>query len=177
MTGIDYNSIRAEEDIRFHEVQWFRQPWLWIIILIVPCLCIWAFIQQIILDKPFGNNPASDTLLMVLCIIFGLGLPLLFLMLRLITEIRSDGVYYRFAPFHRSFRKILFEEIIKYEIRTYKPIREYGGWGIRYGSSGIAYNVSGNRGLQLELSGGKKILIGSQRPYELFEAIERVLKR
>jgi hypothetical protein len=39
---------------------------------------------------------------------------------------------------------------------------EYGGWGIKYGKMGKAYNVSGNRGVQLEFTDGKRLLIGSQ---------------
>jgi hypothetical protein len=35
----------------------------------------------------------------------------------------------------------------------------------------MAYNVSGNRGLQLELTNGKKILLGTQRPEEIAQAL------
>jgi hypothetical protein len=37
----------------------------------------------------------------------------------------------------------------------------------------MAYNVSGNRGVQLEFSNGKRLLIGSQRPEDLAAAISR----
>jgi hypothetical protein len=58
----------------------------------------------------------------------------------------------------------------------YSSLRDYGGWGIRYGSKGKAYNVSGSRGVRLELSNGKRLLIGSQRPEELSEAVAAALK-
>jgi len=61
-------------------------------------------------------------------------------------------------------------------VLTYSPISDYGGWGIRYGSIGKAYNVSGNRGVQLELLNGERILIGSQKPEELAAAIDLALK-
>ncbi|NVL91956.1 MAG: hypothetical protein HWN71_02845 [Desulfobacterales bacterium] len=54
---------------------------------------------------------------------------------------------------------------------TYNPLKDYGGWGIRYGRGGRAYNVSGNRGVYLELSNGKSLLIGSLQPEELARAI------
>lgn len=41
--------------------------------------------------------------------------------------------------------------------------RDYGGWGIRYGRKGKAFNVFGSRGLQLEFTNGKRLLIGSQK--------------
>jgi len=167
---------KENNNVLFREVQRFRQIWIWILVLLAPGICLWAFVQQIILGEPFGNNPASDIVLIILCIVVGLGLPLLFLVLKLTTEVQSDGIYYKFTPFHRSFRRIESESIAHHEVRTYRPIGEYGGWGIRYGPSGTAYNVSGNQGLQLYLSSGKNVLIGTQRPNELSEAVERALK-
>jgi len=90
----------------------------------------------------------------------------------LTTEVRRDGIYIRFSPLHRSFRKIPLVDLMRHEVRTYSPIREYGGWGIRYGRKGTAYNARGNRGVQLELSDGKQVLIGSQKPEELARAID-----
>jgi hypothetical protein len=55
--------------------------------------------------------------------------------------------------------------------RTYRPIRDYGGWGIKFGPKGWAYSVSGRQGVQLVLSGKRPLLIGSRRPDELAEAI------
>ena len=37
-----------------------------------------------------------------------------------------------------------------------------------------AYNVSGNRGVYLEYSDGKKLLIGSQKPEKFAEALDLV---
>ena len=39
---------------------------------------------------------------------------------------------------------------------------------------GIAYNVRGNKGVQLEFNDGKKVLIGSQRAKELEKAIRSI---
>ena len=47
-----------------------------------------------------------------------------------------------------------------------------GGWGFRWGSSGRAYNLRGNRGVQLTLADGGRLLLGSQRADELAAAIE-----
>ena len=63
-------------------------------------------------------------------------------------------------------------EIIKYEIRKYRPIIEYGGWGIRFNKSGKAYTVSGNIGIQIQMSTGKGILIGTQQPNEFLQAMK-----
>ena len=169
--------LKVEGDVIFREGQHFRQLWLWALVLLFPALCAYALIQQVFLDKPFGNNPASDSLLIGSAVVFGLGFPLLFLVAKLTTEVREDGLYLRFVPFHRSFRKIAWEDLARYEVRTYRPLRDYGGWGIRYGSQGKAYNVRGNRGVQLHLSNGKRLLIGSQRPEELAEALDLAMRK
>lgn len=156
----------------YREIQQFRQVWIWAIVIVIAGLMWYVSVRQLLLHRLFGDRPMPDILLVILCFIFGIGLPALFLFGKLVTEVRNDGIYVRFIPFHRSFHKIAFNELKRYEVRTYRPIMEYGGWGIRYGSSGKAYNVSGKHGVQLELLNGKRLLIGSQQPEELLRAMQ-----
>jgi len=155
----------------YREVQRFRQPWLWLLIAGIFGVTVWSFVQQIVLGRPFGQNPAPDTAIAIIVLVFGLAFPVLFLVANLTVEVRSDGLYYRFFPFHWSFRRISAETLSKYEVHRYRPIRDYGGWGIRWGRGSKAYNVSGNRGVMLELSDGNRLLIGSQKPEEMAGAI------
>ncbi|MDY6911592.1 MAG: DUF6141 family protein [Chloroflexota bacterium] len=159
------------EVILFREVQRLRQIWLWLIVLCAPAILIYGMIQQLILDNPFGNNPTSDTVLIILGIVLGLGLPCFMYTINLTTEVHTDGLYLKYFPFHLSFREIAFEEIKSYTAQTYSPIKDYGGWGIKFGRGGKAYNVSGNSGVQMELVNGEKLLIGSKRSEELAMAI------
>ena len=172
-----------DNNVLFYEKQRFRQPWIWIIVTFV-CLYLtgyygYGMIQQLFLCSQWGDNPMSDRALLIvgsLFVVSGISFFILIYCLQLITEVRPDGVYFRFSPLHRSVQKIPFDSIKKYEVRTYQPIREYGGWGIRYGRGGKAYNVSGNKGVQFELINGKRILIGSQRADEFAGAVKSVLK-
>lgn len=151
----------------FTETQRFRQLWIWALLTGLLVLFIWAFVQQIILGIPWGNNPASDTGLILFCLI-PLGIVVLFLIARLETRIDRMGISYRFLPFHRKWRLIEWSTVGRAYIRKYNSIAEFGGWGIRFGlKGGKAYNVSGNHGLQLELKNGKKLLIGTRKPEEL----------
>jgi len=95
----------------------------------------------------------------------------------LITEVRSDGIYLKFVPFHFKFKYYPYGEIKSYEVTEYKPIREYGGWGIRYRLNGKAYNVYGNKGIQLTFKNNKKLLIGTQKPEEFYLAIQKASKQ
>ena len=164
--------MNGKNTILFREEQRFNQWWLWLLILVPTSMMWYGAIQQLIFDKPYGTNPTSDTGISILLVLFGILLPLFMYSLRLITEVRQDGLYVRFYPFHLSFRHYPYESINSYQVREYSPLKEYGGWGIRYGKKGMAYNVSGNRGVQLEFKTGKRLLIGSQRPEELVSQMQ-----
>jgi len=155
----------------YREVQKFRQVWVWAIVIVIAGLQWYGAAEQLLLHRPFGDRPMPDIQMVIFWLIFGIGLPALFFFSQLITEVRDDGIYIRFSPFHRDFRRIAFTEVKQYEVRTYRPIREYGGWGIRVRCKGKAYNVSGDRGVQIELLNGRRLLIGSQRAEELWRAI------
>jgi len=87
-----------------------------------------------------------------------------------VTEIDTSNIYIKVKPFIN--KQIPFSQIESWAVRTYKPIAEYGGWGIRFGRNGTAYNIRGNKGLQLYLTGGRKILIGTQKEAELQSAMK-----
>jgi hypothetical protein len=173
------------EKIFYHEEQKLKPAIAWLIMLPVLVLINIIFgiglYEQLSLGKPWGDEPMSDTGLIMTTVGVNLSvLVVLFLMLRakMIVDIRESGLFYRYLPFIYKERKISCEEIERFEVREYKPIREYGGWGFRQRSrrfrkAGLAYNVSGNIGLQLYLKSGKNILFGTQRK----EAIEFAMKK
>ncbi len=166
----------------FEEEQRFRQPWIWAIVLlsVVGLLVVFGYglIQQLILKEPFGDNPASDTNLTMAAVttfVVGGGSTLLLYKIKLTTKLDSTSLHIVFSPLRR--RDIPLSDIARWQARTYKPIRDYGGWGIKLRRRGWAYNVSGNRGVELELTNGKKLLIGSQRSEELCAAIATAKQR
>jgi hypothetical protein len=155
----------------FKEEQRFRQWWIWAIVLVVAALGWWGFVQQIVLGEPFGNNPASDWAVWLLWVFVGLGLPALFAFIRLAIEVTADEVVIRYRPLLK--RRILLADIERVNARTYKAVREYGGWGIKgWSFKSVAYNISGDRGVQLTLRDGRRIMLGSRRPDELAQAIQ-----
>jgi hypothetical protein len=168
--------------VMFSEDQRFRQKWLWVLLLLTVVMMVvlfaYGFVLQLIIGQPWGSRPLTNAALItvgLISIIVSSGLSYLFYTLRLITEVRQDALYIRFYPLTR--KRIAYEDIVSCEVREYRPIREYGGWGIRYGKTGMAYNVSGTRGVQLEMSSGKSLLIGSQRAEELAQAIRKNIER
>ncbi|KGK97805.1 hypothetical protein LI82_08515 [Methanococcoides methylutens] len=157
----------------FREVQKFRQFWITSLVLIPAVMTLYGAYQQLVLGHPFGSNPASDTTMSFLTIIFGFLFPVFIFSMKLVTEVRGDGVYVRFFPFHLSFKKFGYTDIASYKAVHYSALRDYGGWGIRYGKNGKAYNISGNDGVMLEFTNGKHLLIGSQKVHELLMALDQ----
>ena len=164
-------------DESFHEEQSFDQWWVRLLVWGIAGLMAAVFgtgmYIQFVEGRPWGDNPMSDTGLAIVgpvAILFSLALALFLSRLRLITSVRSDGVHLNFVYMKKKF--IPFSDIERCEAVEYHPIRDFGGWGIRYGGKhGWAYNVKGNRGVSLHLSGGARFLVGSQRDAELAEAI------
>jgi hypothetical protein len=169
MTSRRHNHSKAY----FKEEQKFRQPWLIIFLILVSILLWIGIIERIFFVHKEVNRPAPDYMIILIWIAFGIGLPIFFFSIKLITEVRNDGIYLRFFPLHRKFKVYPYDEIEKYEVRTYRPIYEYGGWGIRYGFKGRAYNVYGNKGIQLIFKNKKRLLIGSQKAEEFYNAIRK----
>jgi len=153
-------------NILFSEKQQFRQGWLILLMTFINGIFVYGIYQQLIKGIPFGDNPMSNlglifVTLMVATITFFL------FTFRLETLISREKISIRFFPFHRTFRDFYWKDIHQATVRQYSPISEYGGWGIRFGANGKAYNVSGNMGLQLEFRVEKKLLIGTKKPDEI----------
>jgi len=166
----DFSPPDGATTLLFSEHQRFRQWWIWLIILAAATPVFYVVWQQMSGVLPEGGQPRSTTELLLSLLPAALML-LLLVTMRLDTQIREDGVYVRFFPFALKLKKYGWEDITKAYVRRYAPLKEYGGWGIRFGIKGKALNVSGNMGLQLELNKGKNLLIGTRKP----EEIERVL--
>lgn len=157
----------------FREVQKFTKIWIWLLLGFVAAVTWYMFIQQVLMGIPVGNNPASNMVVWIILIVFGITFPLFFTTLKLTVEVWDKGVMISFFPIKKRF--VRFEEIEKAEAIKYNPIRQYGGWGIRMGWGGNAYNVSGNEGVRLDLTDGKHIMVGSQRSKELEKAIKKAM--
>ena len=152
----------SEETTHYREVQPFHaNPIVKPVLVVVLLTCgvpLWATGSGLGLNAPSLLLPV--VLLTALLLVFG----------EMRTEVRSDGVYAQVFPLTRR-HAFPWHELARFEAVTYRPLVEYGGWGVRHGRGGRAYNVSGNRGVQLELVDGRRILLGSKRPEELVAAM------
>lgn len=165
--------------MEFNEVQKFRSIWLWLLLSLSAIVTLgpllYGFFQQIVKGQPYGDHPMSDMALLVTLTLVALvfaGLLWLFRTTALWSRINREEIRFRFKPFQTKAKVIRWEEIASYELETFKPMSQYGGWGVRMTSGGMAYIVQGNQGLKLLLKNGKSILLGTQKEKELAEFLK-----
>lgn len=163
------------DKILFQERQKFTQWWIWLILgLSIFSLGYLFYLEiknhEVLTDSARLRQAVAG--IIVIAVIF-----LLFISVQLKTTITNKGITFTYFPFILKSRTYLWEDIDKVYTRTYSPIWEYGGWGLRYGfKNGMAYNVSGNQGIQIILKTGKKVLIGTKKTEEVNRILEIATK-
>jgi hypothetical protein len=123
-----------------------------------------------------GNAPSVE---LVVCLVIGIGLVmfLVVFLLYMTTEVTPTDlrVWFGWVPAYR--RIVPIGELHRVEVVTFRPIADYGFWGICSGRNGErALIARGTRGVRLELADGSVLVIGSQRPEELATALQSALR-
>lgn len=155
----------------FKELQKANLGWKWALFIILYALMFWALYEQIQVKDLTGILAITFSTLVI--IIFNV----IIVSMNLETEIDENIISFRFKPFHKKQRTIKLDEIRKLYIRTYKPLKEYGGYGIQKSlRNGKAYHLKGKTGIQIILKDNKKILIGTQKPKEAERIINMIKK-
>ena len=95
------------------------------------------------------------------------------------TTITEKSISLTFFPVLLSKRTILWDEVETAFVREYNPLQEFGGWGIfrvnlpiqRGLGNSRAINIKGNKGLQLVMKDGSRLLIGTQESEKINDTI------
>jgi hypothetical protein len=95
---------------------------------------------------------------------------------RLVTEVRQGELVIALRGLWRSHRVPL-DRIQSVQTITHDVARDYGGYGIRSTREGKAYVAGGSRGVRVTLVSGEKLVVGSERPDELAEALGGLASR
>ena len=62
-------------------------------------------------------------------------------------------------------------DITAVALHEFAPLKDFGGYGIRFNREMTAYYLRGNRGVKITRNRGKPVLIGSDRPEALYAVI------
>ncbi|PKO18659.1 hypothetical protein CVU37_04540 [candidate division BRC1 bacterium HGW-BRC1-1] len=123
-----------------------------------------------------GSGPMPTGVILMSLAPFGLVIAatLLPLLLRVETQVRTRGLYVRLMPF--PWRHVPASEITTHEATSFRPLRDCGGYGMHknFLTKTTSYNARGNRGVRIELTDGKRLIIGSQTPDRLARAISQL---
>jgi len=142
----------------FKEIQKYNQWWFWLFLFALCLIPISAIYQQLIMGEPFGEHPLSDSGIVVLSAGVFI-LVIVFMFIRLETQINENGIHMKFFPFVK--KSIRWDRIKSVEIIDYKSITSGIRFSLKYGT---IYRISGKKGLFIELQNGNKLLIGTQYP-------------
>ena len=72
----------------------------------------------------------------------------------------------------RLVRKMVsFDSIVSLESVRYRPLVEFGGWGVRGAGKKKAWTARGDRAVVVGLKEGRRLYVGSDHPQRLEDAI------
>jgi hypothetical protein len=155
--------------VLFRETQRFQLGYARIALAMPPAILTVLSCLQIFFHHPWGGPPVTNGGLLFLTILT-LSVYIRLITIRLVTELRSERLSVAMKGLWRRVR-VPVADICEAAAVEFDPVREYGGYGVRSGPRGEAYIASGKQAVQLELCGGRKLLIGSQRAKELARGI------
>ena len=153
----------------FREEQTIRQPRIWGLTAILPTAFTLLLIWQVVLGHSIGEHPMSNGNVIGWTIFLWL-VYLRLITTKMVTKVEPGKLVISTLGLW-TLRKISLKEVGKTEVVSYRPVEDYGGYGVRLTKRGRAYIASGDRGVRITFAKGGKILIGSQRPEELERAI------
>jgi len=99
-------------------------------------------------------------------------------LLFVVTEVTEQEIVVSFGRGFTMYRKrVQLHDIRETRPVYYRPLRDAGGWGIRWGrfeGKRCAFlNARGDRGVFLVYGSEKRLVIGSQEPEQLADAIRK----
>ena len=146
----------------FTETQWFFRRWWWLLVGAAATLVLPLALAA---QKPQAMKALLIALPLLLLVLAGLCL------VKLTVRVDSAGIHYQYVPFINRWRHWPWSEFRQVAPRTYSPLGDYSGWGLRGLPGNLAYNVWGTAGLQLVFGSGNRLLLGTQQPAELHRVL------
>src|SRR5438874_5115597 len=118
-----------QKEIVFEEIQAAGNKTLRQFFLVSSLLFLLILLINLVVQKA---QVTSFTRVLITGLLF-LSLGTIVTNIRLVTRIRTDGIYVRYQPFQTSFVRFGWNEIERAYIRQYNALTEYNGWGIKMG--------------------------------------------
>jgi hypothetical protein len=89
--------------------------------------------------------------------------------IKLKITIDTKGITYQYPPFRNKPTTLPWKNIETGELLKINPLKEFGGWGLRYGKLGTAYTTRGRYILHIVQNTGKPINLTILNPESLMK--------
>lgn len=164
----------------YRERQYFRQDWLWALLLVssVPALVVAGV--AIVAD----SGPGTDVALwLAIVTVLVLGPLVGFYFASMTLRVTDDGLAIRLVPLHLRPRTIPCSDIRAVHVVEISPLGDFGGLGVRYNPTlyrwgvrfdgPLGYIVSGTQGVRIERRDSCDVVVTSKDARTLSRELER----
>lgn len=158
--------VKTEERTRYRE----RTPWaFWVDLIYGGAIVSCAY--SVFVTSGGGTLLRLALVVAVLAAGWGLrmvlgGLTVLVQETRIVVHLGSVRLVRKVVPF---------AGIVSIESVRYRPLVEFGGWGVRGAGKKKAWTARGDRAVVIGLKEGRRLYVGSDHPKRLEEAIRGAL--
>jgi hypothetical protein len=158
---------QIKDDTTF--VYWENQNPFYVTLLsiVIPLICIAS--AGIVWFNESGT--LFTTLFSVFMVLLGVMLMVFIFSGQRVTITRQE-LTVRWGAIGLKVLRLNIMEITALELYEFQPLKDFGGYGIRYGRGMKAYYLRGDRGVKLTMTNGKKYLVGSDHAERLFKVLE-----
>lgn len=159
-----------QKNDEFEETQKITNVLIWFLMLGTFALILFMFIYQVLTGNNVGNKPANTEVLLGIIIIYYIpGITIMFYA-RLNVRINKEFIFYGWNIPTKELNKISWTDVHSCELIKHKFV----GYGYKLTKKyGIVYNTKGNNGLLITKKSGEKVLLGTLKPNELAEMLNK----
>ncbi|MEX2465847.1 MAG: hypothetical protein WD995_02990 [Gemmatimonadota bacterium] len=122
----------------------------------------------------WDTDVATELRLPVALTILVTGLALWWVIRGLTVRVDEAGISMHLGRVPVLSRHVRFDEIVALEVVRYRPLREFGGWGIRGWGKKKAWTARGDQAVRLQLTDERELYIGSDVPQRLAERVRTI---
>lgn len=158
--------------MKYKENQRFRRTDVLLLLIALIGGVSYRLIDLYILNPGQDGGQSSFALLIILSLA---AILTVLLSLRLITKIDDKGIRFLFYPWHYKTHKIDWDEIAECRVIDIPLQAQWSGLNVNITTNDLFYSFTGRKGLELRLTNGQQIFIGSRNPQDVADAIQRFM--
>ncbi len=160
--------MKIKGNILFKEEQRFRVVWLWWVIILCMLSCTGLTVGLALADR----MRTKDAMIALLVVVpFEALIAYAMYIAKLETVVSTDGLFYKWSPFQRSYSFIPATEIETAQLRGSPPMN-YGC--NRVPGYGRTHTTGPGKGLQFVLRNGRKIFFGTNKRIAFEQAVDKL---